>query len=353
MTPNSDFPRRAVPRWAGRYFGGVAVLTMLTAMSRPAVGQLTPRNVSLQGLNQTGVDVRLVSAQAVPGVDIGSVSAKVLAALQQLGVTVVPNLIEPNDSTPVIRVVFGASSGTGSGGYKSIFVETHVRQRVTLNRNPSISPSANTWSVGNPPGSVLLGLEGTTINSLVDGQLSAFKADWNQANGRAATLSRVNDAQARWILDSCAFHSAQSLTDSGLFAQSVAADFSLLNVPALGPDANSILKDLETNSVASTTLPTAPPAGKWVKITTPGAATDLANKGWLVIGGSPIITPPEPGGQGLVAIVVANPAAGASDPPLAFWGRSGGNGRQNAPLSLAFPATQLATVVYYARKLGG
>lgn len=73
MTPNSDFPRRAVPRWAGRYFGGVAVLTMLTAMSRPAVGQLTPRNVSLQGLNQTGVDVRLVSAQAVPGVDIGSV----------------------------------------------------------------------------------------------------------------------------------------------------------------------------------------------------------------------------------------------------------------------------------------
>jgi hypothetical protein len=320
-------------------------LVLLGAVPHVARAQSDTREASLQGITQIGVNVNVVTP--VAGVDAGAIKNKLVASLQAMGLNVLPNQAEPDNATPVIRIIVSASAG--SSGLRSVFVETDVRQVATLNRNAALSAIVvDTWRVSNPPGSIAGGLLALTINQFVEQEINAFKTAYTKANGPSVAWAPLANPQARWVRESCRFHSTPPPTDSGLFAQAVAADFTTLNVPALSARANDILDNLAASSVPFALTPT---PGKWMQLNS-AQATDLATKGWLVVGGLKNITPPEPGSQGLVVVAVGNPAAGPGDAPLAFWGRSGGNGRQNTPVLQAFSLTELPGVAYFGWKLG-
>jgi hypothetical protein len=284
----------------------------------------------------------------VVGVDAGAIKNRLVAALNEMRLNVQPNQAEPDNATPVIRIVVSVSPG--NNGLRSVFVETDVREVATLNRNTALSTVVvDTWRVANPPGAIADALLAITVNQLVDQEIKAFRTAYTQANGPSVRWAPLPNPQARWVRESCRFHSVPPPTDSGLFAQAVAADFASFNVPALRAQANDILDDLTNNSAPLANNPT---PGKWMQLNSAQTANDRAMNGWLVLGGLKNLTSPEPGNQGLVVVVVGNPRAAPTDPPLAFWGRSGGNGRQNAPVTQAFTQGELANVAYFGWKLG-
>ncbi len=347
MVTNPNHPRPALRRMTC-FRGPLAALVLLIASQPTAFAQSDPRQASLQGITSMGVDIQILPTAATLGVDASTVKTKIVAALEKL-VTFNPALTVPDGTSPVLRIVVDARIGTN--GLSSIFVETAVREKVTLIRSPAITPIADTWRVANPPGAVPTAQGATTVLGLIAVQFATFKSSFSAANGLTTALPRIDNPQARWIRDSCQVHSIPMPDDSAQFVQSVTADFAVLNIPAIAAgDANAVLSGLETNSVAFTAGPPQPPAGKWVKITSTQVVNDLAKNGWLILGGLTNFEPVT--NQGVVVVVVANPSAGPADQPLAYWARPSGQGQRNTSVSLLFSPAQLGNVIYYARKLG-